>query len=253
MKDFVTVIGSGNAFHYDGRAHACYLIEAANGPVILMDCGATSLLRLREKNFDLSRIDGCLITHFHGDHLAGLPFLLLDQKYIQNRTRPFVVAGPPGIRQATETLFDLLYPGVQLNHPVNYKELSAGQLKQPFTGIEVMPYKIIHKEESLAYRLRFESGRTLFFSGDTACDEYLHFALTDGDPVNLAIIELSLPGKSDTAHVSLEEVKESRRDWKAERMIYSHIYDDLARQAEAWISTTAQDDATAFDWMRLEI
>jgi ribonuclease BN (tRNA processing enzyme) len=61
-----------------------------------MDCGASSLIAMRRFGVDPSAIDAVILSHLHGDHFGGVPFLILDGQFTR-RTRPLVVAGPPGL------------------------------------------------------------------------------------------------------------------------------------------------------------
>src|SRR5271169_6149855 len=101
-------IGSGDAFGSGGRYNTCFHVtgERVN---FLIDCGASSLPALKRFGIALDDIDLILITHFHGDHFGGLPFLLLDAQF-SRRTRPLTIAGPEGIEmrltQVMEALFE---------------------------------------------------------------------------------------------------------------------------------------------------
>ena len=63
----------------------------------LIDCGASSLIGMRRLGLQPNDIDTVFVSHLHGDHFGGLPWLLVDALYVSNRTRPLVVAGPKGI------------------------------------------------------------------------------------------------------------------------------------------------------------
>src|SRR3978361_975374 len=101
-------VGCGDAFGSGGRQNTCFHVtgEQVN---FLIDCGASSLPALKRLGIARDAIDLILITHFHGDHFAGLPFLLLDAQFTR-RTRPLVIAGPQGIEtrlpQVMEALFE---------------------------------------------------------------------------------------------------------------------------------------------------
>src|SRR6185503_14569535 len=101
-------VGCGDALGSGGRANTCFHVTGA-AVNFLIDCGATSLPALKRLDIAREPIDLILITHFHGDHFAGLPFLLLDAQFTR-RTRPLVIAGPDGIEmrltQAMEALFE---------------------------------------------------------------------------------------------------------------------------------------------------
>src|SRR5260370_22017026 len=101
-------VGCGDAFGSGGRLNTCFHVtgERVN---FLIDCGASSLPALKRLGIARENIDLILITHFHGDHFAGLPFLLLDAQF-SRRTRPLVLAAPEGIAlpltQVMEALFE---------------------------------------------------------------------------------------------------------------------------------------------------
>lgn len=231
----VRVIGSGNAFNFDGRAHACYLIEDS----LLLDCGASSPASLRSLGVDLTKLQGVLLTHFHGDHAAGLPFLYLNMHFIEGRTEPLHLMGPAGTRDIARQLLDVMYPGLDLAFPVLVHEIEPGTA-HTFSRFTIQSMPITHKEESLGYRITWNN-RTFAFSGDSAYDEKL-FRLVEG--VDLALVELSMfENPSGTAHVSLSEIGE---ELKARRVVFTHIYDELAAAAES------RGLETAHDGLRLE-
>ena len=92
-------IGCGDAFASGGRFQTCFLVRGGDRPV-LIDCGASAPVALQQRGVDITGIGLVVVSHLHGDHFGGLPFLLLDAAYNRPRTSPLVVAGPPGIRGA---------------------------------------------------------------------------------------------------------------------------------------------------------
>src|SRR5476649_1491076 len=91
----LTVIGSGDAFGSGGRFNTCFQL-ATTGPTVLVDCGASSLVAMRAHGVDPAKVDGIILTHLHGDHFGGIPFLMLDAQHLNRRERPLTIAGPPG-------------------------------------------------------------------------------------------------------------------------------------------------------------
>jgi hypothetical protein len=77
----VQFIGSGDAFASGGRLQTSILV---NGPDVrfAIDFGTTSLVGLRQQDIDPNTIDAIFLTHLHGDHCGGVPFLLLDAKRV---------------------------------------------------------------------------------------------------------------------------------------------------------------------------
>lgn len=230
MPNRIRVIGSGNAFNLDGRAHACFLLESK----LLLDCGASSPLRMRSCAVDFKKIEGVLLTHFHGDHAAGLPFLYLNLQYIEKRTDPLWILGPRGTEEISHRLLDVMYPGMELSFPLQFLEIENSPVR--FLDFDIVPFPITHKTESLGYRISW-NGRTMAFSGDTSYDQKL-FDLVRG--VDLALVELSMfenEGGS-VAHVALSEL---RGELQARRIVYTHIFDALAQAAQKRGLETALD------------
>src|SRR6202030_2934515 len=125
----LTILGSGDAFGSGGRFNTCFFLETAKG-VLVVDFGASSLIALRARNIDPNQIDGILLSHLHGDHFGGLPFLLLDAQFLARRSRPLEIAGPPGTRQRLAEVLEAFFPGsTKLNwrFPLEITEIEPGQ------------------------------------------------------------------------------------------------------------------------------
>ena len=100
-------VGCGDALGSGGRFNTCFHVTGASVN-FLIDCGASSLPALKRLGIARDDIDLILITHFHGDHFGGLPFLLLDAQFTR-RTRPLVIAGPDGIETKLANLMEALF------------------------------------------------------------------------------------------------------------------------------------------------
>jgi ribonuclease BN (tRNA processing enzyme) len=100
-------VGCGDALGSGGRYNTCFHVigDRVN---FLIDCGASSLPALKRLDIARNDIDLILITHFHGDHFGGLPFLLLDAQFTR-RTRPLVIAGPSGIETRLPQLMEVMF------------------------------------------------------------------------------------------------------------------------------------------------
>ncbi|HEU5320023.1 MAG TPA: MBL fold metallo-hydrolase, partial [Methylomirabilota bacterium] len=139
----LTFVGSGDAFGSGGRLQTCLCLRGG-GATLLLDCGATALVGLRRAGLDPGEVAAVALTHLHGDHFGGLPFLVLDGQF-SRRTRPLVVAGPPGARARVEAAMEVLFPGsvgVPRRFAVEFVDLEAGAAV-PLPGARVTAFPVV--------------------------------------------------------------------------------------------------------------
>ena len=165
----VKFLGTGDAFNTRGQCHSCQLVRAP-GATVLLDCGPTALLSLKREGLTANDVDSVLLSHLHGDHFAGVPFLLLASVYDTPRKRPFTVIGPPGTEQRIAELYRAMY-----------REISQRPLPFPFRCIEtsgdetislgdvsVRGFRVPHQQHEISLGLRLTiAGKTILYSGDT--------------------------------------------------------------------------------------
>src|SRR5262249_24339019 len=150
----------------------------------LIDCGATSLPALKRLGIAREPIDLILSTHFHGDHFAGLPFLLLDAQFTRT-ARPLVIAGPQGIATKLTGAMEVMFEHssrTQQRFALSVVALEP-EVKRTFGNVTVTSYPVVHGESGgpfLAYRIEAE-GRVISYSADTEWTETLISAARDAD------------------------------------------------------------------------
>jgi len=223
----VIVIGSGNAFNSSGRAHPCFLLESVSGSRLLLDAGATALYILQRQKIDLSALDCMLISHYHGDHFLGLPFILLQMQIILKRKQEFTILGPPGLSQVCQQLMDIAYPGFNIDFKIIYQEIHDKEYQAG--DFSITPFPVLHRPESLGFRISGPSGKTVAYTGDTGLNDNV-FVLVEN--VDLAIIEMSLLKQEDppVPHIALDEIISRRSELKARKIVFSHLYNDVAAE-----------------------
>ena len=187
----VTTLGTGDAFGSRGRAHSGILIQAA-GRRLLIDPGPAVLLQLQKARISAATVDAILITHLHGDHIAGLPFLLLDCQLSSQRKRRLVVTGPRGSSRKLQTLVNACYPNLspkKLSFALVYQQVAAGD-EFRLASARVYAFAMNHNRTTvcLGYRIHI-AGKTIAVTGDTGwCDSLA--ALSDG--ADLLLIEAQI-------------------------------------------------------------
>jgi ribonuclease BN (tRNA processing enzyme) len=201
----ITVLGSGDAFGSGGRLQSSYLVEGEQ-TTLLLDCGATVLPALKGRGIDTGRIDFILISHLHGDHFGGLPFLLLEYLYENPRSRPLVIAGPAGLGDRTRTVYAGLYgeaAATELPFPLEFRELKPGRA-ETIHDVEVEPFRVPHQTSlvSFGFRLAIE-GRSILYSGDSAWSEVF---IRQSRGTDLFLCECFLFDTEVTYHMNYREL-----------------------------------------------
>ncbi len=217
----VTVVGSGDAFGSGGRCQTCIAIAVDDVPRLLVDCGATSLTALRRQQVDPNEIETIVITHLHGDHFGGLPFLILDGQF-RRRTRDLTVVGPPGTQDRLRQAMETLYPGssqVQRRFEVHVIE-HADRRPYNFGELRVVPFEVRHASGAPAYAVQLQTPTgSLAYSGDT---EWTDALLDAADGVDLFLCE----GYSPTAirwHLDLETLSQHRDRFTCRELVLTHL------------------------------
>jgi ribonuclease BN (tRNA processing enzyme) len=236
-------VGCGDALGSGGRYNTCFHVTGARVN-FLIDCGASSLPALKRSGIARDDIDLVLITHFHGDHFAGLPFLLLDAQF-SHRSRPLVIAGPKGIdmrlTQVMETLFEHSSKTKQ-RFELSVEALGPEQTRT-FGEITVTPFPVVHGESGgpfLAYRIEAE-GRVIAYSADT---EWTQTLVPLGRDADLFIAEAYHYDKIVKNHLSLKTLEAHLDEIKPKRLILTHMSDDMLARLDTLPYTAAHDGMT---------
>jgi ribonuclease BN (tRNA processing enzyme) len=227
-------LGSGNAFHQDGRGSQCILIRPSAGGPFLVDLGPTAMAAAMRYEVDVSALERVFFTHLHGDHTAGWPFLLLHFNFIDRRTRPFEVNGPEGLRRCLEGLMSLCYQDV-LEHPklgfeIRYREVPVAEADGMMAGetrFAVVPME--HHASSLGFRFEVD-GRWVGVTGDTQWCEGLERLARASD---LLVVECTSVEPHAHAHLSLEEIRAGRDRLGGCELVLNHLTDQVATQLAA--------------------
>lgn len=174
-----------------------------------------------------------LVSHLHGDHFGGLPFLILDGQFTR-RTRPLTVAGPPGLARRLHDALELHFPGstaVTRRFPVDVVELPPGTTTD-VAGLPVTAVEVDHPSGAppLALRLTL-AGRTIAYTGDTAWTPVLPAVAGAAD---LLIAEAYSFARPIPYHLSHGDLVTHRSELATRRIILTHPGPDmLAHRAEA--------------------
>ncbi len=236
----IQFIGSGDAFGSGGRFNTCFLVTGSTCR-FLIDCGASSLVALKQHGIDLNSIDGVVLSHLHGDHFGGLPFLLLDARHIAMRERPLFLYGPAGLTPRLEAAQEALFPGSSqtvLGFDLACHELTA-ETRSAAPGFAVTPFPATHSAGAPCFSLRIEcDGKIVTYSGDTEWTEHLIPAARGAD---LFICECSSYERPLTGHLDYRNLSGRLDAIGAKRVILTHMNPDMLERRFALAHETASD------------
>jgi ribonuclease BN (tRNA processing enzyme) len=235
--------GSGDAFGSGGRLQTCLCLSGGGSPVLL-DCGASALVGLKRAGVDPNDIELIVLTHLHGDHFAGIPFVILDGQF-QRRSRDLVVAGPEGTAERLGMAMDALYPGMsgtERRFQLQVVELRSGQTTR-IGPAEVTGFEVVHASgaPALAVRLLY-GGRTIAYSGDTEWTPSLIDAAQGSD---VFICEAYYWDRHVRYHLDWKTLESNRASLSCSRLVLTHMsVDMLAHVDDLPADVLAAEDGT---------
>ena len=183
----VTLLGTGTPQPRPDRFGPSILVEAG-GTRLVFDAGRGLTIRLFQLGIPLGTIESLFITHFHSDHLNGLPDYFLTS-YLRTpyavRNKEMRLAGPTGIKRIAETMRDMYADDINIRMAdEKVPEAATKIITHEFTedgvvfderGVKVSAFKVLHGElikPSFGYRVDHD-GKSVVMSGDTKFDENL--------------------------------------------------------------------------------
>jgi ribonuclease BN (tRNA processing enzyme) len=217
----IRFLGSGNAFADGGRAHAAIHVSGP-GVSLLMDCGGASLPAIKRR-IDPATIDAVAVTHLHGDHFGGIPFLCDEQKWA-GRKKPLAVGGPPSLAARIALVaqgFGIDMSSLGFDVPISV----LGAAETSLGGASVSAFPLKHSPAAEPHGLRVRAGGKLIaYSGDAAWSEELVRLARGSD---LFICEATLfataEEKLNPVHVSYETLVANRSRFEAKRIVLTHL------------------------------
>jgi ribonuclease BN (tRNA processing enzyme) len=249
------VLGSGTSLPHPRRASSAYWLETESGS-LLLDISADAPHRMAQEALDWPNLDAIWISHFHLDHLGGLPsFLFAARAAPQTRPRQkhLRVFGGEGLKKIMETIDQVGdYKLFKQPFPVEIIEVHSGAEFEILPGLIARTFSTPHTKESLAVRLTDKTGAAIVYTSDTGpSDELIEFA----NGASLLLMECSFfKNKPVKTHLELTEAMEIARKSGPGKLMLSHLYfewdgiDLVAQARKLWSGETIE----AVDGLRLE-
>jgi len=198
-----------------------------------LDFGASSMVALKQMAIDTNSIDVVMLSHLHGDHFGGLPFLLLDSQFDCHRSRPLTIVGPEGTTARLTSALEVFFPGSSRNEwrfPLDIVDLPC-RTKLAVAGFNMESVEVIHPSGAAATGLRVDDGaRRIAYSGDTTWTD----ALFDvADEADLFIIECFKYEKAPPNHLDFGMIEAHRSGFRAASILLTHMSSEALARIDA--------------------
>ena len=236
----VVFVGTSDAFGAGGRRQSAILLRAPGGGVLL-DCGATTTTGLAELGIERAEIASIVVSHFHGDHFAGIPGLLLAALYEDERKEALRIAGPPGVETRVRALADAMGYGLherEWSFPILFEEVSARR-EVEVGPVRVAAFEVRHQLHTHPHGLVVSTGRErVAYSGDTGWFDELPRRVVG---VDLFICECTYHGEGFGLHLSHARLRAHREEFECGRMLLTHLGRDMVERRDELDFETADD------------
>ncbi|WP_436640248.1 MBL fold metallo-hydrolase [Microbaculum sp. FT89] len=218
----LTIVGCGDAFGSGGRRNTCFHLETEDARYFV-DFGASAMVGVNALGIDTNAVDAVILSHLHGDHFGGLPFLILHAHFVTNRTRPLTIAGPPGVEKRIRAAQEVLFPdssNIELGFELRFVELVPGK-NTHVSGAEIEAFEVSHPSGAPPLALRIRTGERLFaFSGDTLWLDVLVDVARDAD---LFMCECYAFEEPIPYHVRYRDLEANLPRLSARRIMLNHL------------------------------
>lgn len=134
------------------------LMTRYNGSSLLIDCGEGTQIAIKEKGWSFHPIDIICFTHYHGDHISGLPGLLLTMGNA-DRTEPVTMIGPKGLERVVNAL-RIIAP--ELPFDIHFIELAGPSEEIRINGYVIQAFRVNHNVTCYGYNIIIERGGRFF-------------------------------------------------------------------------------------------
>lgn len=228
----VTLLGTGDAFASFGRSQSGYLIDAPGGR-ILMEAGPGLLPALKSNGIAPDSFDLLLISHLHGDHFGGLPFLILDYMWETPRKKVLTIAGPPKLEERTWLLMRTMFPHFELDkikRKLKFVVLEPGSSTR-LGKFKVRAIRSPHTKPDISLSLRIDGGgKSIVFSGDSGWNDGL-VELSAG--ADLFLCECTYYESTQlNFHLNYPLLAANRDKFKVRRMVLTHLGREVLNRAD---------------------
>ncbi len=147
----VCLLGTGGMMPLPYRWLTSLMVRY-NGSSILIDCGEGTQIAVKEKGWSFKPLDVICFTHYHGDHISGLPGLLLTMGNA-DRTEPLTLVGPKGLERVVNAL-RVIAP--ELPFSIKYIEITEPECMLEMNGYRLKAFRVNHNVTCYGYTMEID-------------------------------------------------------------------------------------------------
>jgi ribonuclease Z len=246
------ILGSSNAVPTENHENT-HMVLVGNGRAVMVDCVSSPLLRLEKAGVDFNEVGDLILTHFHPDHVSGVPLLLMDM-WLLGRRAPLTIHGLEHTLERTEGLMGFYgWKNWPAFYPVEFNRVAPAELNPLLASddFRIFTSPVRHLIPTIGMRIEsVGSGKIIAYSCDTEpCQEVVHLA----ESADILIHEAAGQGRG---HSSAAQAADIAREAEVDRLLLIHYptgrhsASDLVRDAKAHFQGAV---ALAEDFMELEM
>lgn len=147
----VCLLGTGGMMPLPYRALTSLMLRY-NGMNVLVDCGEGTQVSIKQQGWSVKPVDVICFTHFHADHISGLPGLLLTLGNAE-RTEPITMIGPKRLEKVVSSL-RVIAP--ELPFDINFIELENAEESYTFNGLRINAFRVNHNVTCYGYSFEID-------------------------------------------------------------------------------------------------
>jgi ribonuclease BN (tRNA processing enzyme) len=178
---------------------------------------------LKKLGINPNVLDAVVVSHLHGDHFGGLPFLLLDYQFDCRRKDPMTIVGPVGTKERVKAALEAFFPGSSRNQWHFGLDIVDLPCRTPLDlfGLNIETIEVVHPSGAPPTGVRIGDGKKLLaYSGDTSWTDAL---IEIGRQADLFIVECFKFDRKPPNHLDFGTIEAQRSRIDAASIMLTHM------------------------------
>lgn len=215
-------LGTGSAYPGKDRDHTSLCVESEE-KIVLIDVSGNPCKKIKQLNMGLDKLDVVILTHFHIDHVYGLPSLLWGM-WLENRKGPLYIYCDQTYKEKLRGWFETI--GIDewgIAFSINVHTFDGSKLEEIINTnkMNITCFPAIHSVPTIGLRIKYNN-KTIIYSCDTEINSFIQ----QNDQIDILIHEATFAEKQQPHHSSVKEIVEAYHFSKINKLIFVHLTDN---------------------------